>query len=84
MKTNDNKQEPCPKCKSDDTTFHGNWTEDGVLPIPLTTGLDALSPYILSITADNGSIEKTNEFDHTWYDFSIDYNYQLNMLSPSS
>ena len=54
-------------------------TEDGVLPIPLTTGLDALSPYTLSITADNGSIETTNEFDHTWYDFSIDYNYQLNM-----
>ena len=54
-------------------------TEDGVLPIPLTTGLDALSPYTLSITADNGSIETTNEFDHTWYDFSIDYNYQLNV-----
>ena len=54
-------------------------TEDGVLPIPLTTGLDALSPYAISITADNGSIEKTNEFDHIWYDFSIDYNYQLNM-----
>ena len=54
-------------------------TEDGVLPIPLTTGLDALSPYVISITGDNGSIETTNEFDHTWYDFSIDYNYQLNM-----
>ena len=54
-------------------------TEDGVLPIPLTTGLDALSPYILSITADNGSIETTNEFDHTWYDFSIDYSYEINM-----
>ena len=54
-------------------------TEDGVLPIPLTTGLDALSPYTISITTDNGSIETTNEFDHTWYDFSINYNYQLNM-----
>ena len=54
-------------------------TEDGVLPIPLTTGLDALSPYTLSITADNGSIETTNEFDHIWYDFSIDYSYQINM-----
>ena len=54
-------------------------TEDGVLPIPLTTGLDALSPYTISITADNGSIETTNEFDHTWYDFSIDYSYQINM-----
>ena len=54
-------------------------TQDGVLPIPLTTGLDALSPYTISITADNGSIETTNEFEQTWYDFSIDYNYQLNM-----
>ncbi|WP_316504811.1 hypothetical protein [Nitrosopumilus sp.] len=54
-------------------------TEDGVLPIPLTTGMDALSPYIISITADNGDIETTNEFDHTWYNFSIDYSYQLNM-----
>ncbi len=54
-------------------------TEDGILPIPLTTGLDALSPYTISITADNGSIEHTNEFDHIWYDFSIDYSYQLNM-----
>jgi len=58
-------------------------TEDGVLPIPLTTGLDALSPYTISITADNGSIKTTNEFDHTWYDFSIDYNYQLNMDSDN-
>ena len=54
-------------------------TEDGILPIPLTTGLDALSPYTISITADNGSIETTNEFDHIWYDFSIDYSYQINM-----
>jgi len=54
-------------------------TEDGILPIPLTTGLDALSPFTVSITADNGFIEFTNEFDHIWYDFSIDYNYQLNM-----
>ena len=54
-------------------------TEDGILPIPLTTGLDALSPYTISITADNGFIETTQEFEQTWYDFSIDYNYQLNM-----
>jgi len=54
-------------------------TKDGILPIPLTTGLDALSPFTISITADNGSIETTNEFDHIWYDFSIDYFYQLNM-----
>ncbi|WP_316506096.1 hypothetical protein [Nitrosopumilus sp.] len=58
-------------------------TEDGILHIPLTTGLDALSPYTLSITAYNGSIETTNKFDHTWYDFSIDYNYQLNMDSDN-
>ena len=54
-------------------------TEDGILPIPLTTGLDSLSPFTISITADDGSIESTNEFDHIWYDFSIDYFYQLNM-----
>jgi hypothetical protein len=54
-------------------------TEDGILPIPLTTGLDALSPYTISIIANSGSIEYTNEFDHIWYDFSIDYFYQLNM-----
>ena len=54
-------------------------TEDGILPIPLTTGLDALSPYTISITADNDSIVSTNEFNHIWYDFSIDYFYQLNM-----
>ena len=54
-------------------------TEDGVLPIPLTTGLDALSPYTILISGNNGSVETTNEFDHIWYDFSIDYNYQLNM-----
>ncbi|MDH5431814.1 MAG: hypothetical protein OEW78_08050 [Nitrosopumilus sp.] len=50
-----------------------------LLRIPLTTGLDALSPFTISITAENGSIESTNKFDHIWYDFSIDYNYQLNM-----
>ena len=54
-------------------------TKDGILPIPLTTGLDALSPYTISIIGDNGSIVTTNEFDQTWYDFSIDYNYQVNM-----
>ena len=31
---------------------------------------------LLQITA---LIEATNEFDHIWYDFSIDYFYQLNM-----
>ena len=50
-------------------------TEDAILPIPLTTGLDALSPFTLSITAN----EITNTFDHTWYDFSQNYSYQINM-----
>ena len=54
-------------------------TEDAILPIPLTIGLDALSPYTLLIISDNCSIVSTNEFNHTRYDFSIDYNYQLNM-----
>ena len=59
-------------------------TEDGILPIPLSTGLDALSPYTISITANNDSIESTNAFEHTWYDFSIDYFYQLNMDDSNS
>ena len=54
-------------------------TEDAILPIPLTTGLDALSPFIVSITGNNGSDEITNTFEHTWYDFSQDYSYQINM-----
>ncbi|WP_316505578.1 hypothetical protein [Nitrosopumilus sp.] len=54
-------------------------TEDALLPIPLTTGLDALSPYDLEITGDNGIIKATNIVEHPWYDFSIDYDYQINM-----
>ena len=54
-------------------------TEDAILPIPLTTGLDALSPFTISITGDNGVDEITNTFDQTWYDFSQDYSYQINM-----
>ena len=54
-------------------------TQDAILPIPLTTGLDALSPFIISITADDGTNEITNTFDQTWYDFSIDYSYEINM-----
>ncbi len=54
-------------------------TEDAILPIPLTTGLDALSPFTISITANNGIDEITNTFDQTWYDFSIDYSYEINM-----
>ena len=54
-------------------------TEDAILSIPLTTGLDALSPFTVSITGDNGVDEVTNSFDQTWYDFSQDYSYQINM-----
>ena len=54
-------------------------TKDAILPIPLTTGLDALSPYDLEITGNNGVTEVTNTIEHTWYNFSIDYFYQINM-----
>ena len=54
-------------------------TQDAILPIPLTTGLDALSPFTISITADDGTNEITNTFDQTWYDFSIDYSYEINI-----
>ncbi len=54
-------------------------TEDAILPIPLTTGLGALSPFTVSITGDNDVYEITNTFDQTWYDFSQDYSYQINM-----
>ena len=54
-------------------------TENAILPIPLTTGLGALSPFTISITGDNSSDEITNTFDQTWYDFSQNYSYQINM-----
>ena len=54
-------------------------TKDALLSIPLTTGLDALSPYDLEITGNNGIHEITNTIEHPWYDFSIDYLYQINM-----
>ena len=54
-------------------------TQDAILPIPLTTGLDALSPLTISITAYDGTNEITNTFDQTWYDFSVDYSYEINM-----
>ena len=54
------------------------------LSIPLTTGLDALSPFHVIITADNGIDDPvTNTFDNTWYDFSVDYTYQINMDSDN-
>jgi len=54
-------------------------TEDAILPIPLTTGLDALSPFTISVTGYNGIYDVTNTFDQTWYDFSVDYFYLVNM-----
>jgi len=55
-------------------------SESARLPIPLTTGLDALSPFHVIITASNGADDPViNVFDNTWYDFSIDYTYQINM-----
>ncbi|WP_316506583.1 hypothetical protein [Nitrosopumilus sp.] len=38
-------------------------TEDAILLIPLTTGLDALSPFTISITGNNVINEVTNTFD---------------------
>jgi hypothetical protein len=49
------------------------------LPIPLTTGLHALSPFHISITADDGTKEVTNTFDNAWHDFSVPYKYWINM-----
>ena len=50
------------------------------LKIPLTTGLHALSPFYVSINANNGiDNEVTNTFDNTWHDFSVNYDYLINM-----
>ena len=54
-------------------------SENARLPIPLTTGLHALSPFFISISADDGTKEVTNVFDNTWHDFSIPYEYVINM-----
>ena len=54
-------------------------SESARLPIPLTTGLHALSPFFINISADDGSKEITNVFDNTWHDFSIPYEYLINM-----
>ena len=54
-------------------------SENARLPIPLTTGLHALSPFFINITADDGTKEITNVFDNTWHDFSIPYEYMVNM-----
>ena len=54
-------------------------SESARLPIPLTTGLHALSPFYISISANDGTKEVTNIFDNTWHDFSIPYEYWINM-----
>lgn len=45
--------------------------------------MGALSPFTVSITGDNGVYEITNTFDQTWYDFSQDYSYQINMADDN-
>ena len=54
-------------------------SENARLPIPLTTGLHALSPFFIRISADDGIKDVTNVFDNTWHDFSILYEYVINM-----
>lgn len=49
------------------------------LPIPLTTGLYALSPFYINVTASNGSDTVTNIFDGTFYDFGTHYFYTVNI-----
>jgi hypothetical protein len=54
-------------------------SKEAKLHISLTTGLHALSPFHVNVTASNGENTVTNIFDNTWYDFSIPYDYQINM-----
>ncbi len=54
-------------------------SENARLSIPLTTGLHALSPFYVSITASDGTNEITHVFDNTWHDFSVKYEYLVNM-----
>jgi len=57
-------------------------TEDAIMAIPLTTSLQTLNPYELEITAEDGAGNIiTHTFEHPWYEFSIDYNYTLNMAT---
>ena len=59
-------------------------TGDAIMAIPLTTSLQTLNPYELEITAedDSGNIV-THTFPHPWYEFSIDYDYTLNMAGDN-
>ena len=59
-------------------------TEDAIMAIPLTTSLQTLNPYELEITADDGAGNVvTHTFPHPWYEFSIDYDYTLNMADDN-
>ncbi|MDH5666232.1 MAG: hypothetical protein OEY10_08045, partial [Nitrosopumilus sp.] len=59
-------------------------TGDAIMAIPLTTSLQTLNPYKLEITADDGAGNVvTHTFPHPWYEFSIDYDYTLNMADDN-
>jgi len=59
-------------------------TADAIMAIPLTTSLQTLNPYELQITAnDGGGDSVTHTFEHPWYEFSIDYDYTLNMADDN-
>jgi len=59
-------------------------TGDAIMAIPLTTSLQTLNPYELEIVADDGAGNVvTHTFPHPWYEFSIDYDYTLNMADDN-
>ena len=60
-------------------------TGDAIMAIPLTTSLQTLNPYELQITAidGGGGDSVTHTFEHPWYEFSIDYDYTLNMADDN-
>jgi len=58
-------------------------TGDAIMAIPLTTSLQTLNPYELYITADDGVNSITHTFPHPWYEFSINYDYTLNMADDN-
>ena len=59
-------------------------TGEAIMAIPLTTSLQTLNPYELEITADDGAGNVvTHTFPHPWYEFSIDYDYTLNMADDN-
>jgi len=59
-------------------------TGDAIMAIPLTTSLQTLNPYELQITADDGVNSVTQTFPHPWYEFSINYDYTLNMADDNT